>query len=158
MAASTCGLEQWVRKVLLDKGWTIQDILWNHTVPVDHNMIQVMSLISMQDNSQRSIQHYPLIYTQFPSGITQIIQDTSGFSIRAMYSTYRFVEGQGWTNFPKILESSHNTGAIRVIWSKLGPEDPKILDVAVQNLVAWYMWVTDAEMKFINFKCPVLRS
>jgi hypothetical protein len=85
MAASTCGLEQWVRKVFLDMAELFRTCS-ETIVPVAHNTIQAMSLISMQDSSQMSTQHYPLIYTQFPRGITQILQDISGFSIRAMYS------------------------------------------------------------------------
>jgi len=113
MAASTCALEQSVRKVFLDSDWTIWDILWNHTVPVDHNMIQVMRLISMQDSSQRPTQHYPLIYTQFLSGITQIMHDTSGISIRSMYSV-QIRWRKGVNKFPK------NLGVISKYWRQKG--------------------------------------
>lgn len=93
--------------------WSVQNILWTCRLPVNHNMIPIISFISKQDSSQKSIHYYAPIYTLFLSGVTNIFQDTSGFSVRAKYSLQIHCK-------PGLQISAENLGITLKYWRQQG--------------------------------------
>jgi len=63
----------------------------------------------------------------------------------------KYYIGQECTAFPKNLGNTSNFYALRVTWSKFHTEDPHILGVTVQNLVALVTW----RREFVHPRCRI---